>query len=125
MLLRIFLSLCVLLAASNCNHGLKATVCVVDAAAQGFQCSYDGGKGYFISLKEGEHLLCASITDAENVLKACKEKKQLPITLCTYIDPSFHCVEPTGQDFELSVKDADNYFCLSPKDRRRLLERCR
>lgn len=124
MLLRISLSLCALSVASSCNHGLRSTVCVVDAAAKGFQCSYDGGKGYYISLQAGEGLLCASLADAENVLKACKEHQQLPITLCTYIDPSFHCVEPNGQDFELGVKDADNFFCLSPKDRRRLLERC-
>lgn len=113
----------------GCAPGMNSTVCVVDPPNAGYQCSTDRQPGYYINWEQGKDLICASSADAEEFLKSCKQHEILPITLCTYeaSPPGFLCKAPgtgPGEGVVISLDQANNYFCLSPKDHRRLLERC-
>lgn len=109
---------------NNCGpKGLDLLVCIVDAKSLGFQCSKDqGATGQFILFEQGVALECASPEDTEKFLKACKDHKVVEVTICSYSveKKSFVCEDGTL----ISIEKADNYVCLSPKDRTRLLERC-
>ena len=107
----------------SCGTGLKVTACVVDAAHESFRCTHGSSKTT-VPLVQGEALLCASPIDTENFLKACKEKQILDITLCQYEGAEFTC-KLDGVVTEISVADADNYFCLSALDFSRLKQRCK
>ena len=111
-----------------CAHkGPKITGCIVDAAATGFDCVKYPSTQFFVPFALGTELLCEMPQDLEDQLKACKHKEAIPdVPLCSYnLDDSlFHCFKPNSSDFTLAPDMADNYFCTSPQDRKRLLERC-
>lgn len=109
---------------NGCASGLKAQVCIVDAAHLGFQCAGQNIKSHFVLFEDGRELQCASPKDSEEFLKQCKEHKVLPIDMCSYDGASFLCTTPQGDAYRLLYQDADNYMCLSAQDFRRLRERC-
>lgn len=94
----------------------------------GFQCATSKEK-QFIQLKDGKDLMCISPDDFEQFLKACKkDHRVLAVTVCKFfeLDPvMFTCAPPDGQSFPMSIDQVDNYFCVSPSDRRRIEERCK
>lgn len=122
--LGILLLFCVGLA--DCAHGIRLEVCLVDAVNSGFRCSgEDIKKKFFLTFDQGKSLVCASLTDIEQFVKACKEKRTLEITLCSYDSGSFLCIDPIKNSFRLSLDKVDNYFCLSPKSQVRMRARCK
>lgn len=100
------------------------TGCVVDSAHEGFQCA-NSKKKFFVPFKDGEGLQCASSADTESFLKACKDHHVIEITLCSYVEPRFLCTEPSGNKYQDIPDHVDNYFCLSEKDKKRVIERCK
>lgn len=82
--------------------------------------------GFFTPFEKGKDLLCASPSDTEDFLKECKNGRILTIPLCTYEESTkwFHCDDPKGIYYKLETSQADNFFCLSQQDRKRLLYRC-
>ncbi len=117
---------CLGVLASSCAHGLRTTVCIVDYNNSGFQCSGEKKKlAYFLAFEKGKDLLCYSPTDTENFVKACKDHIILPVTSCSYSNGAFLCIDPSKGSFYISPLQASNYFCLSPRDHSRLIERCR
>lgn len=109
-----------------CTTGtLKVKVCVVDAQNSTFQCVSDKDpKGSQIPFENDLHLLCTSPSEIEAFLKECKSHKILDITSCKYQGVSFLCNTPDGYAHNLTPTQADNFFCLSEKDKKRLQERC-
>ncbi len=111
---------------NNCAHGVRTQICVVDTVNLGFQCVSDDHKtGFYLPFDKGTDLLCASPAQTESFLKACKEHHPIDITLCSYRDASFLCTNSTGERIIIPPHEADNYFCLTPRDRARVLERCK
>lgn len=120
--LPIFLSLLV-----SCAHGVVITVCVVDSQNKGFQCvKQDQKDGYFLPFEKGSDLLCASPSDTEDFMKACKQHNVINITLCSINGESFLCKGPGTMDmpYPISQLAGDNFVCLNPQDRKRVIERC-
>ena len=109
---------------SACVHGVQTTVCIVDAVSHGFQCANKDDSS-FIKFEDGKKLLCTSPEDTEAFMKACKNHKLLEVTVCRFDISTFLCMSPQGNETHLLPAQADNYFCLSIKDRKRLIERCR
>jgi hypothetical protein len=98
--------------------------CVVDNTSSGYQCVYKK-KEYFVPFSQSESLQCASPDDTESFLKACKKGQVLKVTLCHYFAPNgFECESPLGVKSIIPVEAANNYFCLSSKDMKRVQERC-
>ncbi len=123
--MQLSLLLGVLGTSSSCAHGgPDVTGCVVDSASLGFQCANSKTK-YYITFEQGKDLLCASPSDIEDFLKACKDKKVILITLCRFDTPLFTCTKSPGEQFQDVPEHMDNYFCLSQKDRKRVIERCK
>lgn len=111
----------------SCGHGgPKVDVCIVDVQSKGYQCADANQKGYFVRFDDSHDLGCASPGETESFLKACKEKKVLPVTLCSYSikEAYFRCIEPNGNQYPLALLDSDNYVCLSSLHRKRVIERC-
>ena len=107
--------------------GPAITACTVDVDKNGFDCVTYPSKKSFIAFSLGLDLLCASPEDTEDFLKACKEQNQiLPITYCqlSIFEKYFTCTDPNGETSELPVKDADNYFCVSELNLKRIKQRC-
>jgi hypothetical protein len=73
----------------------------------------------------GIDLICASPQDSEDFLKECKAGKVIEIPLCSYAphEAAFLCAFYASKT-SLTPEQADNYFCLLPKDRKRLIQRC-
>jgi hypothetical protein len=112
---------------NSCKAGPKVRGCVVDAKKEEFACVTYPDVRSVIPFEEGQNLECMSATDLEQALKACKEHRVKDVTLCSVRleRQDFWCLPPEGNAFFLDYKQVDNYFCLSPKDRRRVLERCK
>jgi hypothetical protein len=115
---------------ANCGgKGPKVTGCVVDSKNSGFQCVKYPKERFFLPFEKGEYLQCVSGTDLELGLKACKEHEPIPpLTLCSldYVRNKFFCqLQTASAGYYIDVEKADNYFCLSEQDRRRILERCK
>lgn len=117
-----------LLSISACSHGgPKVTACIVDAELRGFDCVKYPNKELFIPFVMGNDLICEAPADLEDQLKACKYKKPIPnVPLCSYSlsDGLFHCQEGSSAVFFMTPELADMYFCTSPQDRKRLIDRC-
>lgn len=100
---------------------------MVDYARGGFDCVYNETRS-FEPWSGGIDMECAGPEDVEEELKACQNDGQvLPITLCTLNIPpnaTFKCVNPFNQSFDITLQEADSFFCVSELDRKRLLERC-
>jgi hypothetical protein len=112
---------------SACKNEPPVTACVVDAPNRGFQCSENGTKDLFVPLEQGQILKCLSPWDTEYFLKACKRGEIVEQTECSYVEDldRFQCVDVLGKIYFLDIMEADNYFCLSPKDKRRVREKCK
>jgi hypothetical protein len=126
MLQRISLIACAIFA-SSCASGIDATLCIVDSHNYGFQCMNEKSKdGYFLSYRDGAELICASPSDTEVFLKACKKKKLVEVALCSYVESldKFGCLDLEGNQFEIENPKAENFVCLSLQDRTRLIYRC-
>lgn len=127
-LLRAWLVLSVTLALLSCSKpaGPAITGCLVDTARNGFDCVIYPHTRYYTNYKTGMNLECASPSDVETFLKACKNGKVATITLCQ-LDAGlsyFHCKDPNGVLFQLALNGADNYFCMNEQDRQRIIQRC-
>lgn len=110
---------------ASCGHsGPLITACVVDAKNEGFQCAQKDKK-FFIKFEDGTNLICVSPTDIEQLLKACKQHKIIQTTECKWTEARFLCVDPDGNHHQEIPDLIDNYFCVSEKDKRRILERCK
>jgi len=113
----------------GCGHsGAKVNVCVVDAPAEGFQCSEAKKKTEtFIPFSKGSNLNCISPSDLEQGLKLCQKGILPTLTLCKiseYSPYSFTCITPVNESYNITPEQADNYACLSDRDKKRILERC-
>lgn len=110
---------------ASCVHGLRVTGCVVDPPLKGYDC-YHGRTGEeFRPFEDPRVLKCTSALDAEAFLKACKlEHVVLSIPWCTFGGGVFDCLRADGTHYTLSVDQATNYYCLSPKDIGRISQRC-
>jgi hypothetical protein len=63
----------------------------------------------------------------ESFLKECKQGRVIEVTLCSF-DPdkgAFLCSISGGAPVQLPVEQADNYYCMSSKDFKRVKERCK
>lgn len=98
----------------------------MDSVLEGFDCVKEHGK-LFRSWEEGKDLQCISPMGLEEVLKACKAHRLIPMTLCMLNEAAtqFVCLTPDHLTFTLALKEADNYACLNELDKRRMLERCK
>lgn len=114
------------LSLASCKSGPRVTACVVDVKSEGFQCVSYPNTRYFLPLKDGEDLECVSPSDLEDALKACKNHKVLPVTLCElrFAESKWQCATPSGSSYLLPLEKADNFFCMSEQDRKRVLQRC-
>jgi hypothetical protein len=114
---------------ASCAHGPDVTGCVVDVKNSGFQCYDKKHKdGFFRDLSYAKDLLCHSPEEVESFLKMCKEGKVTPVIQCTYKQDQaqFSCVSSSGGvPIGLPFDQADNYFCVSKKDFKRITERCK
>jgi hypothetical protein len=113
---------------SSCKTGPKVSACIVDYKNNKFQCMHYKNGPFEMSFQEGHELLCSSPDDTNEFLKSCKiGPKPAEVTLCSYRREwsDFRCVEPDGDSFSLVVEAAENYFCLSPRDLKRVIERCK
>lgn len=92
-----------------------------------FQCIDPKHKSYVLPLRAGDQLLCASPPDVELFLKACKAHQFLDIPLCSYSSSgmNFKCNAHGEVGPSISILEADNFVCLSPLHRQRLIERCK
>jgi hypothetical protein len=109
----------------SCATGFKPNVCISDTQNNGFQCAKEGEQGgSFLTYLQGKDLVCISPGDTELYLKACKAYTVKKVTECTFDVINFICTDPTGNQFRLLPADAENYFCLSHKDKLRLEQRC-
>ena len=100
----------------------------MDVTSQGFECAYKK-QSRFLTYEQGADLICASPQDTELFLKACKKGIYLPITVCSVdiVDINFpkgECTEISGKITYSPINDLENWVCLSPQDKERLLERC-
>jgi hypothetical protein len=113
---------------ASCYHGLKVTSCIVDPANSGFQCMGPDDKvGYFRTYAQGSDLLCCSPKDMESFLKSCNTKNLFTPTICsvdTHSSGGFICTAMDGGTAPVPFERMSNFYCLSPKDRGRLIDRC-
>jgi len=120
------LALSLILGASCNKAGPAITGCVVDAAKDGFDCvTYPSTKS-FLPWSLGVFLSCASPEDIEDFLKACESQQILPITTCKLEvnQDKFQCTDPHGFKIEISLDEADNFFCASSLNWTRMKQRC-
>lgn len=112
----------------SCKTGLIVTGCVVDASSLAFQCIKTGEKeGFTLSLDQGEKLICSSPDDTERFLVACRESHvAITVEVCSYQknDAQFKCTVPGGGVYYARPQLVDNYYCLSPRDRSRVVKQC-
>lgn len=112
--------------ASCKSTGARITVCAVDVANSAFQCSDNGERQFEMPFEKGYNLECSSPEDTEYFLKACKRGEIVEVTECRYKDEEkFFCVDVTNQSFDMPISLMDNYFCLTPQNRKRVIDRCR
>ena len=113
---------------SCATGGPKITYCIIDSMEQGFRCVPYQGDSYFKPLPEGDRYVCMSPGDTESFLKACKRRLRARVDICIVDAPEvkLECISgSSGQNYTLTLVEADNYACTSPKDYRRVLERCK
>ena len=110
---------------SSCAGGPRVTACVVDASSGGFQCVDYKKKETFIPFESGQSLGCSSPYETEAFMKACKEGKVIVVDVCSYNTGRFQCLAKSGDNYDLALSKADNYFCLSSHDKLRVIERCK
>lgn len=110
---------------SSVIQGPKVEGCVVDAESEGYQCVEYPEKERFIPFSMGQDLECMSPADLENMLLSCR-RKTVDLTLCAvnYEADLFSCIDPHNEEFEISLEDADNFFCMSPGHLQRVTDRC-
>lgn len=109
----------------SCAHSnFEPEVCVVDALNSCFQCvSHDFPDGFELAFDKGRELLCFSPGEFESFLKLCKQHTKIDITTCSYDEGHFACTA-NGQTLWLQIPSVENYVCFSPKDQKRLVDRC-
>ena len=125
-LLKIYLSLLVISLLINCaKSGPSITGCAVNVAQQGFNC-VSGSKKFNLTYAQGINLNCISPYDAEDFFKACKGGTVLPVTQCSVNLKAggFLCTKPDASTYYMAFNVADNYFCVSAQDEKRIIERC-
>jgi hypothetical protein len=109
----------------SCKHGAKIVACVTDVQSMSFQCS-DGEIEFSYPFEDRPDLECASPSDTEYFMNACKRGEIVQVTQCKYEDSiRFLCRDAVGRVFDIPVEEANNYFCLTPQHRNRVYERCR
>lgn len=123
---RVILFLLFVILSSCASGGPKVTVCIVDAPNSGFQCVDHDGNENFVALRDGSRLACSSPDESEQFLKACKNGIVKKITACRYqIEQAiFRCKKPDQSEYDLLIRQADNYVCMTDRDIRRIIERC-
>lgn len=108
------------------EEGPAIIICVLDVINQGYQCSRFDETPYFRSFDapESSEMICISPSNIEIILKACKKGSQVGFSSCTFKGRVPYCQDSYGNSISLSLDQLDNYVCMSPQDRDRLLARC-
>lgn len=109
------------------NPGPEVTGCVVDNADHGFQCVTYPKTDSFRSFADGVDLECVSPENIEEELKACNNHQILPVDICK-LNPDlseFDCVTPQNVNYQVPDLKAENYYCMSDQDEKRVSERCK
>ena len=88
------------------DSGPSITSCVSDNSEGGYHCAAIDKVPTFVSFKDAPELQCVGHVELESFLKSCKKRGEVKaLIFCT--------------------KDCtDNSFCASPKDWKRIGERC-
>jgi hypothetical protein len=78
-----------------------------------------------MSLKDGKKLQCASPEDTEYFFKACKRGEVVEVTQCSFQEGNqFICKDVMGEINSVNIAEMDNYFCVTPQHRKRVIDRC-
>lgn len=113
--------------------GLKIDSCTVDAPSVGMQCVSETDKEFFLSFQLTANYVCLNPNDIAQVLRVCRMNREQSIMLtgpnvsvCISDPPSgFQCVNEFDEASFLTLKQANNYYCTSPKGFEKLLKHCR
>lgn len=106
------------------DQGPVVTSCVVDLASGGYQCATYDKDPFFLPFKDARAMECIAPMDLETSLKACKKGKKIEVQVCTISEQDVSCQSPVATATTKTLSSMDNYFCLTPTDRARLLQRC-
>lgn len=107
-------------ALTSCAHGPQVSVCVTDFASDSYLCVDQEDKEYSVPFEKGTDFLCMLPQDLETMLVACKKDHViLEVPLCQISDNEIGCKYGSNRS-----DVTGNLICFSPKDRRRILERC-
>ena len=121
------------------GNGPKVDVCIETNKIDGFQCVSKDKIDYQLSWFEGLELLCLAPQDMETFLKDCKQGVISRVPICKIIKSiskidtieqvnilGFDCQPNLNRiDNIISTLDAENYACVSYKDYKRIIERCK